>query len=121
MPVAPLAPVLLRRPGPDNAPAMTSSLSAISLSGMNAAQTALGVSAHNLANLSTAGFRRQHVTQGAAADGSVTTSLSEAPQEGNDLTGDLVGQLVAKNQFLANLAVFKAGDQMMGSLLDVVG
>lgn len=113
-------PMLLRPPRSDNASAMTS-LSAISLSGMNAAQTALGASAHNLANLSTTGFRRQQITQSAAADGGVTTSLRQASHEGNDLAGDLVGQLVAKNQFLANLAVFKAGDQMMGSLLDVTG
>jgi hypothetical protein len=28
---------------------------------------------------------------------------------------------VAKNAFLANLAVFRAGDRMMGSLLDAAG
>jgi len=111
-------PLLL--PRPDNALAMTS-LSAISLSGMNAAQTALGVSAHNLANLSTTGFQRQQLTQSAAAGSGVTMRLGQAPQEGNDVASDVVGQLIAKNQFLANLAVFKTGDQMMGSLLDVTG
>ncbi len=97
------------------------SVSAISLSGMNAAQAALGASAHNIANLSTTAFRREQVLQGAAAAGGVTTSLKQAPQEGHALESDMVGQLVAKNQFLANLAVFKAGDQMMGSLLDAAG
>jgi flagellar hook protein FlgE len=109
-------PALLRRP--DNALAMAS-LSAISLSGISAAQTALGVSAHNLANLSTTGFRRQQLTQSVAADGGVTTSLHEARQPGSDMASDLVSQLAAKHQFLANLAVFKAGDRMMGTLLDV--
>ena len=95
-----------------------STLSAISLSGMNAAQTALDASAHNIANLSTAGFRREQVTQSAAENGGVRVSLSRATREGNALETDVVGQLVAKNQFLANLAVFKTNDRMMGALLD---
>lgn len=88
---------------------------------MNAAQTALGASAHNIANLSTAGFRRQQVEQVSTPSGGVTTSLSAAAQEGNALEADLVGQLVAKNQFLANLAVFKTNDQMLGALLQATG
>lgn len=95
-----------------------STLSAISLSGMKAAQTALEASAHNIANLSTVGFRREQVTQSVAPDGGVTASLSQAAQEGAALETDVVGQLVAKNQFLANLAVFKTNDKMMGALLD---
>ena len=95
-----------------------STLSAISLSGMNAAQTSLDASAHNIVNVSTAGFRREQVTQSAAAYGGVTTSMSQAAHEGTALEADVVGQLVAKNQFLANLAVFKTNDQMMGALLD---
>ena len=98
-----------------------SRLSAISLSGMNAAQTALDAAAHNIANLSTVGFRREQVTQSAAADGGVTASLSQSAHEGAALETDVVGQLVAKNQFLANLAVFKTKDKMVGALLDATG
>ena len=94
------------------------SLSAISFSGMNAAQAALGAASHNIANLGTAGFRREQVRQSAAADGGVTTSRMQSPQEGNALETDLVGQLAAKSHFLANLAVFKTNDRMMGALLD---
>lgn len=97
------------------------SFSAVSLSGMKAAQTSLDASAHNLANLQTEGFRRQRVMQSTQADGGLTTSLSRSSEAGNAIETDLVGQLVAKNQFLANLAVFKTGDQMMGSLLDTTG
>lgn len=88
---------------------------------MNAAQSALNASAHNIANLATAGFRREQVTQVTTVGGGVTTSVSRAAQEGNALLTDFVGQLVAKNQFLANLAVFKTNDQMMGALLDLSG
>lgn len=94
---------------------------AISLSGMNAAQTALGASAHNIANASTAGFRRQQVSQTAAPDGGVATTLTQAPEPGAALETDMVDQLVAKNAFLANLALFRASDKMLGALMNTQG
>ena len=95
-----------------------SSTSAIALSGMNAAQTSLQASAHNIANLGTAGFRRQRVDQAAAADGGVATSLAQEPAAGDSEVADVVGLLQAKNAFLANLAVFRTADRMTGALLD---
>ncbi len=94
------------------------SISSISLTGMNAAQVQLDAAAHNVANFSTAGFHRQQVAQASQPGGGVTTSLTESPQEGERLEADLVGELVAKNQFLANLAVFKTSNRTMGALLD---
>ncbi|MDE2397041.1 MAG: flagellar basal body rod protein [Burkholderiales bacterium] len=98
-----------------------SNLSAVSLSGMNAAQAALDASASNLANLSTPGYRRLQADPSTTAGGAVSTTLRQAPQSGNAPETDVVGQLVAKNAFLANLAVFKASDKMMGALLDAAG
>jgi len=97
------------------------SLSSISLSGMQAAQAALDVSAHNIANLATPAFRRQLAGSDSLAGGGAVATLGRASQPGNAVEADMVDQLVAKNGFLANLAVFKAGDQMMGSLLHAVG
>ena len=94
---------------------------AIALSGMNAAQTRLQASAHNIANLGTDGFRRQQVVQGDLASGGASVSLSQAPVAGQSMEADMVGLLQAKNAFLANLAVFRTGDRLMGSLLDVAG
>jgi flagellar basal body rod protein FlgF len=96
------------------------STSAIALSGMSAAQTSLQASAHNIANLSTDGFRREQVLQTQAASGGVDASLVQAADSGSSLETDVVGLLQAKNSFLANLAVFRAGNRMMGSLLDAV-
>lgn len=96
-----------------------SSASAISLSGMQAAQTALGVTAHNIANLSTAGFRRQGVVQTAAAQGGVQAAVTLATEPGTALEADVVNQLQAKHAFGANLAVFKASDEMAGALLSI--
>jgi len=97
------------------------STSAIALSGMNAAQTSLQASAHNIANLGTDGFRRQRVEQSTGASGGVETSVSQLAQAGNSLETDVVDELQAKNSFLANLAVFTTSDRMTGSLLDMMG
>jgi flagellar hook-associated protein FlgK len=84
-----------------------SSISSIALSGMNAAQTTLNSSAHNIANMNTSGFRRQEVVQSAQAGGGVATTLTTASAAGASLESDVVAQLQAKNSFLASLAVFK--------------
>jgi hypothetical protein len=97
------------------------STSSISLSGMNAAQTRLQGCAFNIANLGTATFRRQQVASSTAASGGVSAASRQAPQPGNAIEADLVETLEAKHAFLANLAVFKTGDRMTGSLLDAMG
>jgi len=98
---------------------MVSALS-IATSGMNAAQLGLQASAHNIANLSTEGFRREQVVQTEAANGAgVEASLTRANEPGSAMETDLVGLLQGKNAFLANLAVFRASDRMHGALLDI--
>lgn len=97
------------------------STSSIALSGMNAAQTALQSSAHNIANLGTASFRRERVETTSLPEGGVATRLSRSAQAGESLAADMVDQLRSKNAFLANLAVFKTGDRMLGALLDDAG
>ena len=94
------------------------STTAIALSGMNAAQTNLQASAHNIANIDTAGFRRQRVDRSAVAGGGVATSVAQDSASGDPEVADVVGLLQAKNGFLANLAVFRTADRMTGALLD---
>ena len=95
-----------------------SSTSAIALSGMNAAHSSLQASAHNIANLDTAGFRRQRVEQSAVAGGGVATTLAQEAAPGDSEIADVVGLLQAKNAFLANLTVLRTADRMTGALLD---
>jgi len=97
------------------------SIPSIALSGMNAAQTSLAVAGHNIANLATDGFRRQQVVQQADAGGGTSTEVAFASAPGDSPEADLVGLLVAKDSFVANLAVFKTADSMTGSLLDALG
>ena len=98
-----------------------SSISSISLSGMNAAQTALSASAFNIANLGTDGFRRQQVEQTSAAPAGVSATLGPTPAPGDAIVTDMVDMLQAKNAFLANLAVFKTSAKMAGPLLNAIG
>jgi len=60
-----------------------SSIHAIAVSGMSAAQSRLQASAHNIANLNTADFRRQQVVQAADVLGGVSTSVVQAQQRGH--------------------------------------
>ena len=95
-----------------------SPMTSTSLSGMRVAQAALDASAHNIANLATPGFRRAGVVVADSVSGGATASPTQAAQARHAMEADMVDQLVAKNLFLANLAVFKTGDQMLGTLLD---
>lgn len=86
---------------------------------MDAAQTYLQASAHNVANLNTDGFTRQEVSQSSTKEGGTLATVSmSASGPGNNLETDMVQQLQAKNAFLVNLSVFKASNEMIGNLLD---
>lgn len=98
-----------------------SPLSTTSLSGMQAAQGALDASARNIARLATGGFGRAQVDSATLASGGASSTLTQATQAGPRMEADMVDQLVAKNAFLANLAVFKTADQMLGTLLNAQG
>lgn len=93
-------------------------ISSIALSGLHAAQTRLGSSAHNIANAVTPGFRRQVVAQQTAPNGGVTTTIERAPVQGDALAEDLVSFKLARHLFTANLKVMRTQDQMLGTLLD---
>jgi flagellar hook-associated protein FlgK len=95
------------------------SISSVSLSGMNAAQTALDAAASNVANASTPDYRRREVTNLQTAQGGVTAEVRSSDAAGPALETDLVAQLQAKNAFLANLAVFKSSNSVAGALLDL--
>ncbi len=98
-----------------------SSISSVSISGMNAAQAALSASAFNVANTGMSGFRRREVGQTSLAPAGVGVSVRTAPAPGDASLTDVVGMLQAKDSFLANLAIFKTSAQMAGSLLNTVG
>jgi flagellar basal body rod protein FlgC len=97
------------------------SISSISLSGMNAAQTSMSASAFNIANPGIDGSRREQVQQSTVSPAGITANVGHAVRTGDDSVTDMVGMLQAKNAFLANLAVFKTGAGMTGTLLATLG
>ncbi len=111
-------------------------------SSMDSALSALGafgkkmdVTANNIANVNTEGFKKsQAVLQ--EADQGVTVTISRvntpgAPMPAGDGTGkmnessnvdgaeEIVSLKTTKNGFQANLKTIKAEDQMLGSLFDI--
>ena len=94
-------------------------ISAISLSGMNAAQTRMQAAAHNIANLNTPVFKRLEVTQNTLAEGGTRAEIVRTESAGANLEADMVQQLLARNSFLSNLLVFKSSEAVLGSLLDI--
>ncbi len=100
---------------------MATSISSIGASGMQAAQMRLDASANNVANANTPGYRRQVVSQEAAADAAGVRATVQRGQaaEGVALEKEAVEQMAATYAFKANLQVVKTESQMMGSLLDM--
>lgn len=96
-------------------------VSSIAASGMNAALTQLGMSAHHIANAQTPGLQRQRLELAAEPSGGVRVASSPTPVDGGSLEQDVVDQLAAKSAFMANLAVFKTADATMGALLSLRG
>ena len=97
---------------------ITASTSSIAISGLQAAQTRLQVSAHNVANSQTEGYQSLQVEQSTQSGGGTATQVTRSSQPSAGLEGDVVAQLQAKNAFLANLSVFKTQDAVLGTLLN---
>lgn len=96
-----------------------SPMSAIGLSGVQAASTRLDVAANNIANVQTEKFQRQVVNQQSQESGGVTTSVAQAQEIGPDLAKDLIEQKMASNTYRVNLRTIQTDQQMLGNLLDI--
>ena len=92
----------------------------IALSGMQSAQTRVAVSAHNVANLLTDGFRPQRAVQtSVSAGGSQASVAMAASPESVSFDQEIIDQIVAKNQYEASARVLSVSAEMRGSLLDL--
>ncbi|MGV7206897.1 flagellar basal body rod C-terminal domain-containing protein [Oxalobacteraceae bacterium A2-2] len=106
---------------------MTVTALAAGASGMNAAQGALGVSAHNVANMGTQGFQPQRagMSEAAPAGSGVTLSAQGVQMaqadgaSGTDFASENVNSLVYQAQFQLSAKVVQAADQQLGTLLDI--
>ena len=94
------------------------SVSSISQSAMSAAQASMDVAASNIASASTSGYQRAQAPVAAAAQVEESVRLSAA-ESGRSMETDVVGMLQEKNAFLANLAVFKNSERLVGGLISL--
>ena len=95
-----------------------STLSTLSSTGLKAAQTQFQASAQSIARFSLPGAGGNESGPGSAVTGTSAAPSFQRPPKTASLETDLVGLLQAKNAFLVNLTVFKASDEMSGTLLD---
>lgn len=102
-------------------PMVDMSISSISLSGLEASQSALDAAASNVANLETPRYRRQMTVQSELPAGGTTSTIRTASAPGSDLPADIVGELQAGIDFAANMLVFRTEESMLGSLIDIQG
>lgn len=104
----------------------------IAASGLSAASARIAVTAGNIANVDSSGYQARRanlapVEPGGVRVDSVTLSGAPAPidEEGLktsnvDLVGETVNLIRDKHLYKANAKLLKAGDQMLGTLLDVL-
>jgi flagellar basal-body rod protein FlgC len=109
------------------------SLRNIASSGLNSASYRLAVTAHNIANMSTEGYKSVRTTSASVLPAgvrpdTVTVDPSQGPIDGDgvemsnvDPVRDTVNLIRDKNLYSANAKMLKVGDQMMGTLLDIMG
>jgi len=116
-------------------------ISAISnaISAIKAFDKKMAVTSNNVANWQTEGFKksRADLTEGEAGAVKVDISVVDTPgpivavEENNgivekemsnvDLAEEIPQTIIAQTGFEANLKILKTEDEMMGSLLDIIG
>lgn len=95
-----------------------SSITNIVGSALQAYTTSLQTTAHNVANLSTEGFKASQATFQENGGGGVTASVS-GTQDTVDISKEATRLLSDKNSFKANLTVLKTADEMTKDLLNI--
>ncbi len=78
------------------------------------------VHAHNVANISTEGFKAQELHMQENPTGGVSSTVETRNEPGLDMVEESVGMVQAGHGYEANLAVFRASDKMLGVLIDTV-
>ncbi len=94
--------------------------SGIGLSGVNAFETKLNVTANNIANQNTAQFKPSEAnTQDNAGQG-VYVTISQSSTPGVDLAKEMVDMMTSKIGIEANLKSIEAADETTQHTLDII-
>jgi len=96
------------------------------VSGMQVSQARLNVTAHNIANVNTAGFQEMTAQQtedspsGVRISGYTRTPNPDASNSGTDLATQMTNLDIDKSSFTADTKVFKVQNEMIGTVIDMV-
>ena len=108
-------------------------------SAVNAFSTKMRVTANNVANVNTDGFKKSRVTLNEGRSGGVEADVSQVDTPGFikqttenghiekvessnvDLAEEMTESISTQNGHNANLKTIKAHDEMLGTLLDTIG
>ncbi|BBO15819.1 conserved hypothetical protein [Candidatus Brocadia pituitae] len=106
-----------------------------SVSGIHAALQVLNVSAHNVANMNTDGFKKQHANLSEGNHGRVTVNITEGADPGPlyqhangaiveasnvDMNEEILRQISAKHLFSANAVTLKTSAETQKGLIDLL-
>ncbi len=94
------------------------SATSIAASGLKVSSLQLQAAAYNIANQASGSSQRVQARLQQQTGGGVEAELVARNSGQGSLEQDLVALLAAHNATLANLAVFKRGDDALGQLLD---
>jgi len=107
------------------------------LSGLTAFSTQIDVTAHNVANVNTNGFKKSRTELVAVETGGVLPVIQKNQSAGSfilnntgygpaqlelsnvDLGEEAVNQILAQRGFEANISTLKTVDDMLGTILDI--
>jgi flagellar basal-body rod protein FlgC len=107
------------------------------LSGLIAFSSQIGVTAHNVANVNTNGFKKSQTELIAQETGGVLAVIQKNESAGPTILNDTgygpaqlelsnvdfgeeaVNQIIGQRGFEANLQALKTADEMLGSILDI--
>ncbi|MBW1711666.1 MAG: hypothetical protein JRJ59_00750 [Deltaproteobacteria bacterium] len=108
----------------------------ISVSGLNAAGTKMEVTANNVANSLTDGFKKSRTVNQEEAQGGVSATVDKVETQGPvvtdpdsgqqrelsnvDLGQEMINMIEAERHFEANLAALETEEEMIGTLIDEI-
>ncbi|MCJ7541059.1 MAG: flagellar basal body protein [Desulfobacterales bacterium] len=118
---------------------MLSSISS-SLSALNAFGTKMAVSANNVANIESEGFKKSRADLTEGVNSTVEVEVTQIDSPGNiifepdntgqmvekelsnvDLTEEIPQTMIAQRGYEANLKYIKIQDELIGSVIDILG
>ena len=93
------------------------------ISSIQAHQTMINTSAHNIANVNTDGFVPSD-TKMSSSGSAISTNIRQADDNGSlksqtDLAKEIPDQIIAQNTSGVNVAAIKTQDEILGTLLDI--